>query len=252
MSGDRDEGTAGRFRDDPVPVDEPHESHSNGRAHDVGDAVDPLLSDPRVREYLGSAYLTVHRFDELLREQGVLRGLIGPREVSRLWERHLLNSASLVPYLPHTGAIVDVGSGAGLPGVVLAALLPAYEVVLLEPMERRTAWLTEVVEALALDNATVVRGRAEEQHGRISADAVTARAVAPMDRLARWAMPMLRPGGQLVVLKGRQASDEVEAARHVLRKLKAVRTDVLIGSTLPGLEPTTVVRVEKAGRGQDE
>ncbi|WP_298458944.1 16S rRNA (guanine(527)-N(7))-methyltransferase RsmG [uncultured Cellulomonas sp.] len=198
-------------------------------------------------DLLGAAYPAMEQFDQLLREQGVLRGLIGPREVSRLWERHLLNSASLAPHLPTQGLLVDVGSGAGLPGIVLAALLPRCEVVLLEPMERRTAWLVEVVDALGLANATVVRGRAEEQHGRMSADAVTARAVAPMDRLARWSMPMLRPGGHLVVLKGRQATTELDDAKHVLRKLKAVRTEIVAGETLPGLEPTTIVRIQKDG-----
>ena len=224
--------------------------HDGGRglaASRVGDvAPDPLSEDPRVERYLGDAFPVLSRFHALLREQGVLRGLIGPREVSRLWERHLLNSASLVEHLPSAGTIVDVGSGAGLPGVVIAALMPEAEVVLLEPMERRSAWLVEVVAELALGNATVVRGRAEEHHGTMVADAVTARAVAPMDRLARWTLPLLRPGGRLVVLKGRQAADEIDSARNVLRKLKAVRTDIMVGETLPGLEPTTVVVVEKA------
>lgn len=209
--------------------------------------VDPLSEDPRVQARLGEAYPTLERFHALLREQGVLRGLIGPREVGRLWERHLLNSASLAPYLPTAGTVVDVGSGAGLPGVVLAALLPGTELVLLEPMERRVTWLTEVTQQLGLNNVTVRRGRAEELHGAIAADAVTARAVAPMDRLARWTLPLLRPGGSLVVLKGRQAGAELDAARHVLRKLRASSSEILTAPTLPGLEPTTVVRVTKSG-----
>lgn len=209
--------------------------------------VDPLSDDPRVVALLGDAYSAVERFHTLLREQGVLRGLIGPREVGRLWERHLLNSASLAPFLPATGTVVDVGSGAGLPGVVLAALIPDVELVLLEPMERRAIWLTEVTRELGLENATVRRGRAEELHGRMAADAVTARAVAPMERLARWTLPLLRPGGSLVVLKGRQAPDELAAARHVLRKLRAASSEILTAPTLPGLEPTTVVRVVKSG-----
>lgn len=207
--------------------------------------LDPLTGDARVQAVLGPAFPVLTRYHALLREQGVLRGLIGPREVGRLWERHLLNSASLVPFLPVSGTVVDVGSGAGLPGVVLAALLPDVEVVLLEPMERRVTWLTEVTDELELANATVRRGRAEELHGRMAADAVTARAVAPMDRLARWTLPLLRPGGALVVLKGRQAAAELDAARHVLRKLHASSSDVLTAPTLEGLEPTTVVRVVK-------
>ena len=204
---------------------------------------DPLAGDPRVEAFLGEAYAAVAAFHTLLVEQGVLRGLIGPREVSRLWERHLLNSAAVAPHLPSTGRLVDVGSGAGLPGVVLAAMLPDVEVVLLEPMERRTDWLSEVADRLDLANVVVRRGRAEEAHGHLVADAVTARAVAPMDRLARWTLPLLRQGGVLVTLKGRQAAAEVESARHVLRKLGADSAEVIEAGTIAGLETTTVVRV---------
>ncbi len=212
--------------------------------------VDPLADDPRVADYLGAAFAAVSGFHAMLTDEGVLRGLIGPREVPRLWERHLLNSAAVAPYLPSVGRLVDVGSGAGLPGVVLAAMLPDVEVVLVEPMERRVDWLTEVIDRLGLDNVVVRRGRAEEYHGALEADAVTARAVAPLDRLARWTLPLLVPGGVLVALKGRQAATEVEAARHVVRKLGGRPAEVLEAGTIEGLETTTVVRVvrERAGR----
>ncbi len=213
-------------------------------------AADPLTGDPRVVTYLGAAYEAVAAFHELLTQQGVVRGLIGPREVGRLWERHLLNSAAVAPYLPTSGRLVDVGSGAGLPGVVLAAMLPDVEVVLLEPMERRVDWLAEVADTVGLGNVVVRRGRAEEVHGEIVADAVTARAVAPMDRLARWTLPLLRPGGVLVALKGRQAADEVAAARQVLRKLGGGDAEVLQATTIEGLESTTVVRVTRETRGR--
>ncbi|WP_246130926.1 16S rRNA (guanine(527)-N(7))-methyltransferase RsmG [Cellulomonas aerilata] len=207
--------------------------------------MDRLAGDPRVESYLGPAFPVVSAFHTMLTEEGVLRGLIGPREVARLWERHLLNSAAVAQHLPGTGQLVDVGSGAGLPGVVLAAMLPDVEVVLVEPMERRVDWLSEVVARLRLDNVVVRRGRAEEFHGAVEAEAVTARAVAPLDRLARWTLPLLVPGGVLVALKGRQAADEVEAARHVLRKLGGGATQVLEAGTVEGLETTTVVRVVK-------
>jgi 16S rRNA (guanine527-N7)-methyltransferase len=212
--------------------------------------VDPLADDPRVADHLGTAFPAVSGFHAMLTDEGVLRGLIGPREMPRLWERHLLNSAAVAPYLPSTGRLVDVGSGAGLPGVVLAAMLPGVEVVLVEPMERRVDWLTEVVDRLGLDNVVVRRGRAEEYHGALQADAVTARAVAPLDRLARWTLPLLVPGGVLVALKGRQAAAEVDAARHVVRKLGGRPAEVLEAGTIEGLETTTVVRVvrERAGR----
>ena len=204
---------------------------------------DPLEGDPRLPAYFGEAWTQVEGFARLLRGEGELRGLIGPREQSRLWERHLLNSAAVVQHLPSTGLIVDVGSGAGLPGVVIAAMLPEAHVVLLEPMERRTQWLEEVVAALGLSNARVERGRAEEFDGALEADAVTARAVAAMDKLARWCLPLLRPGGQLVALKGSSAQEELERAKYTLRKLGADAGEVLDAPTLDGVDSTTVVRV---------
>ena len=204
---------------------------------------DPLSGDKRVMAYLGDAYPALAQFHDLLTDQGVLRGLIGPHEVSRLWERHLLNSAAVAQFLPSTGRLIDVGSGAGLPGVVLAAMLPEVDVVLLEPMERRVDWLTEVVDGLGLRNVVVRRGRAEELHGDLQAEAVTARAVAPMDRLCRWTLPLLVKGGVLVALKGRQAATEVAAARKVLKKFGAGTAEILEASTIDGVDSTTVVLV---------
>jgi 16S rRNA (guanine(527)-N(7))-methyltransferase GidB len=204
---------------------------------------DPLDGDPRLPAYFGAAWPKVERFAQLLRSEGEVRGLIGPREQSRLWERHILNSAAVVPYLPATGRIVDVGTGAGLPGVVVAAMLREAEVVLMEPMERRTQWLEEVVDALELGNARVLRGRAEEFDGAIEADAVTARAVAAMDKLARWCLPLLRDGGALVALKGASAPAELEKAKYVLRKLGGDAGEVLEARTIDGVDSTTVVRV---------
>lgn len=205
--------------------------------------LDPLEGDARLPEYFGAAWPTVSRFAAMLREQGELRGLLGPREQSRLWERHLLNSAAVVQHLPRTGVITDVGSGAGLPGIVVAAMLPEAEIVLIDPMERRTQWLEEVVAELGLSNVRVVRARAEELDGALEADAVTARAVAAMDKLARWCLPLLRDGGTLVALKGRSAGDELEKAKYVLRKLGGDAGEVLDAPTIPGVDSTTVVRV---------
>lgn len=205
--------------------------------------LDPLEGDARLPEYFGAAWPAVSRFAAMLREQGELRGLLGPREQSRLWERHLLNSAAVVQHLPRTGAIADVGSGAGLPGIVVAAMLPEAEIVLIDPMERRTQWLEEVVAELGLSNVRVVRARAEELDGALEADAVTARAVAAMDKLARWCLPLLRDGGTLVALKGRSAGDELEKAKYVLRKLGGDAGEVLDAPTIPGVDSTTVVRV---------
>jgi 16S rRNA (guanine527-N7)-methyltransferase len=210
---------------------------------DAADRTDPLDGDERLEPYFGSAWNTVLGFHDLLVSQGELRGLVGPRELSRLWERHLLNSAAVVPFLPREGRIIDLGSGAGLPGIVVAAMLPDAEVVLLEPMERRTAWLTEVAEALDLTNVVVRRGRAQDEHGKLHGDAVTVRAVASLDKLYRLAMPLLVAGGSLVALKGGKAEDEIEAAKHVGRKLGAGVASVVDAPTIEGVEVTRVVRV---------
>ena len=181
----------------------------------------------------------------IVQAEGELRGLIGPREVSRLWERHILNSAALVPHVRGAGSLVDVGSGAGLPGIVLAITLPHAEVTLIEPMERRTAWLAEVVEDLGLANVVVRRGRAEEFHGAIEVDVATSRAVAALGKLARMSLPLVRRGGEMVVLKGRNVAQEVDPARKVLRSFDASEPEILEGRTVPGAESTTIVRIRR-------
>lgn len=200
----------------------------------------------------GDALETARAFAEMLVTDGVERGLIGPREAPRLWDRHLLNCAVVAELLPEGGELVDIGSGAGLPGMVLAMLRPGMRVVLLDPMLRRTVFLGDCLARLALPNVTVVRGRAEELAGTISADTATARAVAPLDRLGGWAAGLLRPGGQLLAIKGQSAEQELSAARPALSRLHARSAEVLRvghGRVVPA---TTVVRVVIGGRGRDE
>jgi len=209
---------------------------------------DPLTGDERLPQFFGDAWAAVSRFHELLTQQGVLRGLIGPREVGRLWERHLLNSAAAVPHLPSAGTIVDLGSGAGLPGVVVAAMRPGSHVVLLEPMERRTDWLLEVVAELGLSNAEVRRGRAQEALD-LQVDAVTIRAVAALDKLYAWATPLLAPGGRLVALKGERAQEEIAAARRAAQRAKVTAVELHVTGTIDGVEPTRVVVAQTGGRG---
>ena len=183
------------------------------------------------------------RYAEWLAGAGVERGLIGPREAARLWERHLLNSAAVAELIEPEVCVVDVGSGAGLPGVPVALARPDLHVTLVEPMLRRTEFLSEVVCALGL-GIDVVRGRAEEGsvRGRVgSADAVVCRAVAPLDKLSRWCLPLLKPGGQLLAIKGEQADEEVARHRRVMESLGAedVRVVRCGGDYLD--TPTTVV-----------
>lgn len=187
------------------------------------------------------------RFAELLAAVGVERGLIGPREVDRLWDRHLLNSAVIADAIPHGTRVVDLGSGAGLPGIPLCVVRPDLNVTLLEPMARRVAWLTEVVDTLAL-SATVVRGRAEEpaiKQQLAGADVVIARAVAPLARLWAWSVPLLRRGGRLIALKGDSADAEVERdGGEVIRTGGSHPTVERCGVNVLEV-PTTIIVVER-------
>lgn len=196
------------------------------------------------------------RFAEILADTGVSHGLIGPREVPRLWERHLLNCAVVADAFPPGSRLVDVGSGAGLPGVALAIVRPDLDVHLVEPMLRRTEWLSGVVAELGLDRVTVHRGRAEELAGTLSAPFVTARAVARLDKLARWCVPLLEPEGLLVAMKGRSAAEELAADRPALVRLGLV--DAVVSEHGADLldEPVLTVdlrfRPPQRGRGADK
>lgn len=184
------------------------------------------------------------RFADLLAREGVLRGLIGPRELPRLWDRHLINCALLGRAIEEGVEVCDIGSGAGLPGLVLALSRPDLRLTLVEPLLRRSTFLDEAVSELALDNVEVVRARAEELHGRRDFQVVTARAVAPLDRLLAWSMPLVRKGGALLAMKGSSAGEEIDAAAAALARYGAGAVAVEEYSA-PGVDrPTIVVRVE--------
>jgi 16S rRNA (guanine527-N7)-methyltransferase len=183
------------------------------------------------------------QFASLLAADGVEWGLLGPREVPRLWERHLLNCAVVAELVPPGASVVDIGSGAGLPGIVLAMLVPDVRMTLLEPMLRRTTFLGECVDRLGLGNVTICRARAEEMAGKLRADVVTARAVASMDRLAGLSAGVVRPGGTVLALKGRGAQAELRQAEPVLRRLGMRRAEVLAVGHGIVEPPATVVRI---------
>ena len=191
-------------------------------------------------EIFGDRIELARRFAGALGQHGEERGLIGPLEPARLWSRHLLNSAVIAPLF--SGRVGDVGSGAGLPGLVLAIARPDVEWILIEPMERRVAWLREQVEELGLANVEVLRARAEEWKRGPSLDAVTARAVSALRTLVPITAPLVRRGGELVLLKGQSAADEIEAAAKQLRKFKVTNARVeVVGEGLLE-EPSRVIR----------
>lgn len=187
------------------------------------------------------------RYAELLATAGVERGLLGPREVDRIWDRHILNSAVLSELLGPGERIIDIGSGAGLPGIPLAIARPDLDVVLLEPLLRRSEFLTEVVDELGLA-VEVARGRAEEPGVRNrfgERDAAVSRAVASLDKLTRWSLPLLRPDGRMLAIKGERASEEVEQYRRVMAASGAADVRVVTcGATYLRL-PATVVSARR-------
>ena len=211
----------------------------------------PAPLRPTAERLFGERLDLAERFVSLLAEQGPERGLIGPREVERLWERHLLNCAFMADAIddaaPGARTLADVGSGAGLPGVVIAIARPDIEVTLIETMQRRTTWLEEVDAELGL-GLEVVRARAEELHGTRSFEVVTARAVAALDKLARWTLPLVAEDGHLLAMKGSSAADEVDKAQKVLTKLGGAPPTISRYGVGEVEVPTTVVQVRRRAK----
>lgn len=233
-------------------MSEENEVHSE-KLNEASSPVDELNGSPLLSQVLGQALPQMKMFHVKLSREGIERGLIGPRELNRLWERHILNSAALAPFLSRYAKkhhiqhlrVADVGSGAGFPGIVLAALLPDDYFTLIEPMERRVDWLQEVIKELGLHNARVQRDRAENLKGQEQFDVVTCRAVARMTKLTPWVMPLVRRGGQLTALKGAAAQTEILKAQQIIRHEHGFHPRVELAEVAPGLEPTHVVLIDK-------
>ncbi|MGC9667008.1 16S rRNA (guanine(527)-N(7))-methyltransferase RsmG [Planosporangium sp. 12N6] len=203
----------------------------------------PDLADA-ARTVFGERLPLATAYARRLATDGVVRGLIGPRETERIWDRHLLNCAVVGELVPSGSLVTDVGSGAGLPGLVLAIARPDLTVVLVEPLARRTAFLSEVVSDLGLGHVVVERARAEDAVATVSpADVVTARAVAPLDRLAAWCLPLARVGGRLLALKGATAAEEIEAYGDAVTRLGGGTPEIRSCGVEVLAAPTTVVEV---------
>ncbi|MCT9819471.1 16S rRNA (guanine(527)-N(7))-methyltransferase RsmG [Microbacterium sp. W1N] len=202
-----------------------------------------LENEPAVAaDLFGDRIDQARAFTAALAEHGEERGLIGPLELPRLWSRHVLNSVVAAPLFPAGGRVGDIGSGAGLPGLVLAIARPDVRWVLIEPMERRVIWLTEQAEALGLENVEVVRARGEDWKQGPVLDAVTARAVSALRTLIPLTAPLVRDGGELILLKGANAANEITAAEKQIRKFRL--SDVRVEPVGEGVidEPTRVIR----------
>ncbi|MGD7707444.1 16S rRNA (guanine(527)-N(7))-methyltransferase RsmG [Microlunatus sp. Y2014] len=193
------------------------------------------------RRVFGDRLPQAKAYADRLATVGIERGLLGPREAERVWDRHVLNSVAVAGLLPEGASVADIGSGAGLPGIPLAILRPDLTVTLVEPLLRRSTFLTETVAELGLgERVRVERARAEELEERF--DVVVSRALAPLDRLAGWCRPLVAAGGMVLAIKGRSAADEVSSHEATLRKL-GLTADVLTVTADPDLEPTYAVRL---------
>ncbi|WEV52935.1 16S rRNA (guanine(527)-N(7))-methyltransferase RsmG [Bifidobacterium sp. ESL0704] len=211
-----------------------------------------------LKDLFGDVLPKMEAFKHKLTQEGEERGIIGPRDVDIIWERHILNSAAIVPFIESSTdgqrfkTVADIGSGGGFPGIVVAACLPDHEVTLIEPMERRVEWLNECVDQLELGNVRVVRARAEEYIHTLKHDkalhpfsVVTSRAVAPMTKLSGWTLPLVKHSGQLIALKGRSAPAEVRKAAKEIQKSGGRNPQVLEAPIAEGFEPTHVVIIDK-------
>lgn len=210
-------------------------------------AVQAPPTPPQAAAVFGDRLALAEQFVAILADTGISHGLIGPREAPRLWDRHVLNCA-----VAHRGIqrasiasrlqVVDVGSGAGLPGLALAIARPDLEIHLVEPLTRRTGWLSGTIATLGLDNAIVHTARAEALWGRLTVPYVTARAVSGIVQLAAWTLPLLSPGGSLLALKGARAEEELATNQAALHRMGVVEASIEVwGDELP--EPTTIIRL---------
>ncbi|MEU6072584.1 16S rRNA (guanine(527)-N(7))-methyltransferase RsmG [Micromonospora sp. NPDC047074] len=238
-------------RDEPtVHPDSTPPTTPEDRAPSPTDAVLPPELAGAARTLFGDRIDLAAAYAELLATDGVVRGLIGPREAPRIWDRHLLNCAAVAERIPEGATVLDVGSGAGLPGLVLAIARPDLTVTLIEPLARRTSFLIETVQRLGLAKTVrVFRGRAEEAAtgstgvGPFSGDVVTARAVAPLDRLSTWCLPLVVRGGRLIALKGASAADEVAEHAETVARLGGGEPEVRRCGEGVIDPPTTVVEI---------
>jgi len=210
------------------------------------ETIDPTC----VRQLFGDSQ-SIYCYVDILTNEAVARGLLGPREIGRVWTRHIINCAVIEAGLPSGSAVADIGSGAGLPGLVLAIARPDLHLTLIEPLLRRATFLHEALEKLALSNVEVVRARAEDLHGRHTYGAITSRAVAPLDRLVSWCWPLVRPGGAMLAIKGASAVTEVAAQAGDLRRRGLTATVEHYGGPIVS-PPTTVVRIQSQRDAKEE
>ena len=207
-----------------------------------------MTTPPAAAELFGDNLDKAIAYHESLATDGSIRGFIGPREIPRLWDRHILNCGVIGEDMDQGILVADVGSGAGLPGIPLAIARPDLEIILIEPLLKRSVYLGEVIEQLGLDNVSVIRGRAEEKAVRKQighVDVVTSRAVAPLGRLASWSLPLVKVGGRMIAMKGASVAEEIERDAKAIRNAGGGEVKVYtVGGELLD-EPTTLISIRR-------
>lgn len=239
-SGSASQATPGgsHAEGDAVAVQRPRAAPAPQPAPELG------VFEGAARAIFGDRLELAQRYTEHLASSGIVRGLIGPREAPRLWERHVLNCAVVQELVAPDARVVDVGSGAGLPGLCLAIARPDLSITLVEPLERRVTWLEEVVADLGLENVSVLRARAEQAKAELgSVDVVTARAVSALVGLVDITLPLLKGKGELLALKGRAADEELQKASKKLNRFGVRSSEIVTVGADVLAEPTTVVRL---------
>lgn len=197
-------------------------------------------------EIFGDRLPLAQAYHDSLATTAAERGFIGPKEVFRLWSRHVLNCAVIAEAFDEGQSVADIGSGAGLPGIPLAIARPDLQITLIEPLLKRSTYLSEITAELGLDNVAVVRGRAEEQK-KMLFDVTTSRAVAPLGKLAGWSLPLVRPGGSMTAMKGASVAEELERDAAMITKARGTDAEILtVGEGLLE-QPTTLIRIKRAG-----
>lgn len=196
-------------------------------------------------EHFGDSWPLLTQFADMIVREGEKRGLVGPRELDRLWTRHILNSTAVLDLIPQGAKVIDVGSGAGFPGLVIAMCRPDCRVTLVDSMERRCTWLQDAIDELGLTQTHVKHARAEDLIGSLSAEIVTARAVARLKKLLPWTLPLVSHQGAVLALKGRSVEEEIDEAVPQLRKYKAAYADVHEVTPFGTDEPTRVAEIGK-------
>lgn len=197
------------------------------------------------KELFGASFCKIQQFAKLLQKEGEIRGIIGPRELPRLWSRHICNSLAVEKFLEKNTSVADLGSGAGFPGIVLAVKRPDLQLHIIEPMQRRCEWLKFVVQEIKIENVKIYQNQAHELHGKIKVHFVVSRAIAVLSKLLSWSMPLIYKNGELVAIKGEKAQDEIIKAKEEIKEIRLKNVKIELVETLGSDILANVVLIKK-------